>query len=167
MNRIRSFLSRYREMISYLIFGVLTTVVDFAVYTPLTAILGADALVLGIRWYLITSVIAWIAAVLFAYIINKLWVFCSRDFSPRAIARELPSFAGGRVLTLLIQLLLMYVMIDLASLDKTALFVWGSGLIGQKGDFAVKAIVAVIVVILNYVFSKLFVFRDRKNGEQK
>lgn len=163
MKSIRALFSRYREVILYLIFGVLTTVVDFAVYTPLTALLGADYKLFGIPWYLITSVIAWIAAVLFAYITNKLWVFEKKDTSLRALARELPAFAGGRVLTLLIQLFLMWLMIDLTHLDKTALLTFGAGLIGQNGDFAVKAIVAVIVVILNYIISKLLVFRDGGN----
>ena len=67
------------------------------------------------------------------------------------------------MLTLLIQLFLMWFLIDLTHLDKTALLVWGTGLFGLKGDFAVKAIVAVIVVILNYIFSKLFVFRNKKS----
>ncbi len=165
MNQIKALFSRYREVIMYLIFGVLTTLVDFLVYTPLTAIFGADYKLIGIPWYIITSIIAWIAAVLFAYITNKIWVFEERDWTPRAVARELPSFAGGRVLTLLIQLFLMWLMIDAMHLDKTALLTWGAGLIGQSGDFAVKAIVAVVVVILNYVFSKLFVFRGKSKKQ--
>lgn len=167
MKTIRDLFAGYREQILYLIFGILTTVVDFAVYTPLTAMLGADYRFLGIPWYLITSVIAWVCAVLFAYLTNKAWVFDRKDFSARAIGRELPAFAGGRVLTLLIQLLLMWLMIDLTHLDRTALLTWGAGLIGQKGDFAVKAIVAVVVVILNYVFSKLFVFRNPSQTKEK
>lgn len=161
---IKEIYIKHKEIINYLIFGVLTTVVDFAVYTPLTAILGADYKVAGvIPWYIVTSVIAWIAAVLFAYVTNKIWVFEEKDWSPRAVGRELPTFAGGRVVTLLVQLALMWLMIDATHLDKTWLFTWGSGLIGQNGDFAVKMVVAVVVVILNYVISKLFVFRKKKN----
>lgn len=162
--KIKELYSKYKEIINYLIFGVLTTVIDFAVYTPLTAILGADYKIAGIiPWYIVTSVIAWIAAVLFAYITNKTWVFEEKDWSAGKVARELTSFAGGRVVTLLIQLLLMWLMIDVIHLDKSALFTWGAGLIGQNGDFAVKAVVAVVVVILNYVISKLFVFRKNKS----
>ena len=105
--------------------------------------------------------IAWIAAVLFAYVTNKKWVFEEKDWSARAVARELPTFAGGRVVTLLIQLFLMWLMIDATHLDKTWLLTWGAGLIGQKGDFSVKVIVAVVVVILNYVISKMFVFKKK------
>ena len=59
---------KYKEIILYIIFGVLTTVVNFVVYTPLTNMLGAEHTVLGIPWYLYTTVIAWIAAVLFAIV---------------------------------------------------------------------------------------------------
>ena len=161
--KIKELYLKYKEIINYLIFGVLTTVVDFAVYTPLTKILGADYKVAGlIPWYIITSVIAWIAAVLFAYVTNKIWVFEERDWSAGKVVREIIAFAGGRVVTLLVQLFLMWLMIDATHLDKTALLTWGAGLIGQNGDFAVKAIVAVVVVILNYVISKLFVFKKNK-----
>ncbi len=161
--KVKELYTKHKEIINYLIFGVLTTVVDFAVYTPLTAIFGADYKIAGvIPWYIVTSVIAWVAAVLFAYVTNKRWVFEEKDWSLRTVARELPTFAGGRVVTLLIQLFLMWLMIDLTHLDKTWLLTWGSGLIGQKGDFAVKAIVAVVVVVLNYVISKLFVFKKKE-----
>ena len=161
--KIKEAYGRYKEVINYLIFGVLTTLVDFLVYTPLTAIFGANYKIAGVlSWYIITSVIAWAAAVLFAYVTNKIWVFEKKDWSPRAVARELPVFAGGRVVTLLIQLFLMWLMIDVAHLDVTALFRWGAGLVGLEGDFVVKAIVAVVVIVLNYVISKLFVFRKDK-----
>lgn len=166
--KIKELYMKHKEIVNYLIFGVLTTLVDFVVYTPLTAIFGADFKIAGfIPWYIVTSVIAWIAAVLFAYITNKKWVFEEKDWSATAVARELPTFAGGRVVTLLIQLFLMWLMIDATHLDKTWLLTWGAGLIGQKGDFSVKAIVAVVVVILNYVISKLLVFKPRKPGEAK
>lgn len=165
--KIKELYLAHKEIVNYLIFGVLTTVIDFAVYTPLTAILGADYKIAGIiPWYIVTSVIAWIAAVLFAYVTNKKWVFEEKDWSAGKVARELTSFAGGRVVTLLIQLFLMWLMIDLTHLDKTALFTWGAGLVGLKGDFVVKAIVAVVVVILNYIISKLFVFRSGRPDSQ-
>jgi len=160
--KIKELYTKNKEIINYLVFGVLTTLVDILVYTPLTEILGADYKIAGfIPWYIVTSVIAWAAAVLFAYVTNKKWVFEEKDWSAKAIGRELPVFAGGRVVTLLIQLFLMWIMIDVTHLDKTWLLTWGAGLIGRQGDFAVKMIVSVVVVILNYVISKLFVFRKK------
>ncbi len=157
--KIKEVFSRYREVLMYLLFGVLTTAVDLGVYTPLTVLIDAETKFLGISWHLYAQVIAWVAAVLFAFVTNKIWVFSSPDFSPRAIARELPAFAGGRVLTLLIQLALMWLLIDLCALHTLPLLVWASGIIGAKGDFAVRMGVSVIVIVLNYVFSKLFVFK--------
>lgn len=163
MKRIKEIYASRKEIINYLVFGVLTTAVDFVVYTPLTAIFGADFKLVGVvPWYIVTSVIAWVAAVLFAYVTNKLWVFEERDWSAGKVVGELAVFAGGRVATLLIQLFLMWLMIDATHLDKTALFAWGAGLVGLQGDIVVKAIVAVVVVILNYVISKLFVFKKNK-----
>lgn len=161
--KIKELYQKNREIINYLIFGILTTAVDLIVYTPLTAIFGANYKLAGIiPWYIITNIIAWTAAVLFAYVTNKMWVFEEKDWSAEKVARELSSFAGGRVITLLIQLFLIWVMIDVAHLDKTAFLTWGAGLIGQAGDFAVKMIVMVVVVILNYIISKLFVFRKKR-----
>ncbi len=160
--KLKELYVRYKEIINYLIFGVLTTLVDFVVYTPLTAIFGANHKIAGVvSWYIITSVVAWAAAVIFAYITNKIWVFEKKDWSARTVARELPVFAGGRVVTLLVQLFLMWLMIDVAHLDMTALFRWGAGLVGLEGDIVVKAIVAVVVIVLNYVISKLFVFKKK------
>ncbi len=162
--KIKKLYTENKEIINYMIFGILTTVIDFAVYTPLTAIFGARFKVFGVvPWYMVTSVIAWIAAVLFAYITNKKWVFEENDWSAGNVARELTSFAGGRCVTLLIQLFLMWLMIDVTHLDKTPLFVWGAGLVGLAGDFVVKAVVMVVIVILNYIISKLFVFKRRQN----
>ena len=159
---MKAFWKKYKEIILYIVFGVLTTLVDFLVYTPLTDLLGKDRRVIGIPWYIYTSVIAWVAAVLFAYITNKLWVFEPTGAKKKGIAKELAVFAGGRVLTLLIQLLLMWFFIDLIHADEWGICRWAAGLIGQQGHFAIKAGVSVIVVILNYVFSKLFVFRKKK-----
>ena len=101
--KIKELYTKNKEIINYLVFGVLTTLVDILVYTPLTEILGADYKIAGfIPWYIVTSVIAWAAAVLFAYVTNKKWVFEEKDWSAKAIGRELPVFAGGRVVTLLI-----------------------------------------------------------------
>ena len=154
--------TKYREILLYLIFGVLTTLVDTVVYTVLTDLLGKDRPVLGIPWYFYTQVIAWCAAVLFAYVTNRLWVFSDKASGAKGIARELTLFAGGRVLTLLIQMALMWFLLDLLHADSWGLAVWSAGLLGQQGHFSVKLGVSVIVVILNYVFSKLFVFRKTK-----
>lgn len=130
---------KYKEIIMYLIFGVLTTLVDFAVYFPLANFFHVH--------YLIANTLAWIAAVLFAFVTNKLWVFESRSFAPKIVLKELVMFAGGRIVSLCVQQILLYITVDLAHINKNIS----------------KLAVSVIVIILNYVLSKLLVFRSKKN----
>ena len=142
LDRLKTLLKTYREQILYLIFGVLTTLVDFSVSfllyrfwldasnPPPLALHAADTL-------------AWAAAVTFAFVTNRIWVFESTKKGFLPVAGELIGFAGGRVLTLLLQEGAM------------ALFVTILG--GNKYLF--RLLIAVAVVVLNYVISKLLVFR--------
>ena len=142
LERLKTLLKTYREQILYLIFGVLTTLVDFSVSfllyrfwldasdLPSVALHAADTL-------------AWAAAVTFAFVTNRIWVFESTKKGFLPIAGELVGFAGGRVMTLLLQEGAM------------ALFVTVLG--GNKYLF--RLLIAVAVVVLNYVISKLWVFR--------
>ena len=131
-----------REILLYLVFGVLTTLVDwvvsFALYrTPLNTH--------------IANLIAWVAAVLFAYVTNRVWVFESKREGSKAILRELGVFAGGRVATLVMQELVFLALHDMLHIS----------------EYIVKAIAAVLVVIGNYVISKWIVFRkdDEESSE--
>lgn len=122
------------ELIAYIIFGILTTVVDWVVYYILS---GLDVN------YIINSIISWTAAVLFAFITNKLFVFDSKRL--KNIFRELVLFVLSRLSTLVINLVGMYVLISLLKLN----------------EFISKAILSILVVILNYIFSKLFIFKTK------
>lgn len=122
------------ELIAYIIFGILTTVVDWVVYYILSG--------LGVN-YIINSIISWTAAVLFAFITNKLFVFDSKRL--KNIFRELVLFVLSRLSTLVINLAGMYVLISLLKLN----------------EFISKAILSILVVILNYIFSKLFIFKTK------
>lgn len=123
------FYIRFKEQLLYLFFGVLTTIVNLAVFwLALRALppLGAN-------------VIAWIAGVLFAYVTNRTWVFHS---SNEGIGREFLSFCGGRVVTLLMEELVLWAGISLLHVN----------------PMVVKIIAQVLVVVGNYVVSKWFVF---------
>jgi gtrA family protein len=122
------------ELIAYIIFGILTTVVDWVVYYILSG--------LGVN-YIINSIISWTVAVLFAFITNKLFVFDSKRL--KNIFRELVLFVLSRLSTLVINLAGMYVLISLLKLN----------------EFISKAILSILVVILNYIFSKLFIFKTK------
>ncbi len=130
-----------RETITYIIFGILTTAVNYAVYYPLRS--------LGVN-YLISNVIAWIVAVIFAYFTNKHFVFESKDYSPAVMIPEFFRFVAGRLISLGMEELLLFVTVDLLHMD----------------DRIMKLIASVLVVILNYIFSKLFIFKKEKTDEE-
>lgn len=130
-----------RESISYLIFGVLTTLVDWVVYAVLWR-LGTD--------YRISTIISWCAAVLFAFVTNKLIVFQSFERSPSLLWKEFVSFVTCRAATGVVALLGMIVMVDYL----------------HQGEFVGKLVVSAISLILNYVFSKLFIFKKKQSDEE-
>lgn len=136
---------KYKGIILYIIFGGLTTVVDWSVSFLLYYLWGEA--IEATPWLIHgANVIAWAAAVAFAFVTNRIWVFESHRRGLKAISAELVAFAGGRVLTLLLQEVLMAIF-----------FTW----LGFN-EYLVKMGVAVLVVILNYFISKLLVFRKNK-----
>ena len=146
IRKIKELLSRYREVLLYLIFGGLTTVVDWGLSFFLYHFWG-DAIEANAILVHGANVIAWAAAVLFAFLTNRIWVFKSDKKGFLPILGELGSFAGGRVMTLLLQEAIFVIFFDIMGIS----------------EFIVKLIAAVLVIILNYFISKLIVFRKQKN----
>ncbi|MBR1758475.1 MAG: GtrA family protein [Lachnospiraceae bacterium] len=126
-----------REVILYLVFGVLTTAVDYLVMWLMLKVLGEGGLQAQIA-----NVIAWCAAVLFAYVTNRRYVFDSDEQTKDGIFKELLKFVGARLTSLLVSMVIIYVGVDLLH---------GSAMISKVAS-------SVVVVILNYVFSKWIVF---------
>ena len=133
--KIRALVMKHWDMVSYLFFGVLTTVVNYLVYLPLYNLLGISAAV--------SNIIAWVAAVAFAYVTNKPFVFKSHDWSMKIVLPELGKFVGCRAASGGLETALVFLTVDVCGWDGN---LW-------------KLIVSVVVVILNYVSSKLLVFR--------
>lgn len=134
-----------RETITYAIAGVATTVVNFIAYHLFCNVLGITNL--------IANAIAWVVAVAFAYIVNARWVFLEKFEGWKKEWERIVKFTGARVLTFVIEEAGMFLLVDVLH---------GPNLI-------MKAIVAVLVIVLNYVFSKLFVFisGDKGNTEKR
>ena len=146
------------EIISYLVFGVLTTVVNLLAYYLINLIPGKnyESLVLftvgdfRFLWLYFANAVAWIVAVLFSYFTNKLFVFESRSFAAKTVLRELVSFIGARLASFLIfEELLFGVLINALHMN----------------DWLAKIAIAVFVVVFNYVMSKLVIFRKKKTPE--
>lgn len=148
MQKIKELYIKYKEIINYLIFGVLTTVVSLATkYLLLFTILDAsNALQLQIA-----VVVSWVVACLFAYITNRIWVFESKTTS---IIKEMARFFMARLATLGMEMLIMFVFVTALGLNSdTWVVIWT--LVSQ-----------VLIIIGNYVLSKLLVFKNEKKEEK-
>lgn len=155
MKKIKELLKKYKEIILYVIFGVATTIVNLIAFKLLNLELGEDR-------YLISNVLAWFISVVFAYITNKIWVFESKSWKPRALASELPSFFGARVFSLLLEEAGLYLSVDLLHFDQISINIFS---IEIGGKMLAKIILAVIVIILNYIFSKFIIFKKKGTGD--
>ncbi len=137
---MKEFFNKHREIIAYLIVGILTTLVSWVVYALLRIVLDMNV-PLQVQ---IAVVARWVAGVIFAYFTNRKYVFQSKD--PNMLLEAL-KFTGSRVATLLSDMFIMWLMVSVLGIN----------------DWIATLTSAVVVTVLNYVFSKLLVFR--RNGE--
>lgn len=128
---------KHKDIFLYLFFGVLTTLVNWIVYFFLTR---ATPLPL-----IASNVIAWAASVAFAYVTNRVFVFGSTAKGWQEILKELGAFVGSRIVSGILDTVLLVTMVDWCGIN----------------DMLSKVVIGVIVVVLNYIFSKLLVFRKK------
>ncbi|MDR0883297.1 MAG: GtrA family protein [Oscillospiraceae bacterium] len=168
-----------RETILYLVFGVLTTIVNMGVYWVSMRAFAA------LGWqgvghlldasknydYLDADIIAWVLSVLFAFVSNKLFVFESKSWQRKVALREFGAFVSARVVSLGVDIGGMFLLVSVLALD-----VWAGGLLLRWWDIPLahsvsdtmvqysllaKCIVQVLIVLLNYAFSKWFIFKKK------
>ena len=137
IHKIKALVVQYWEVLSYLIFGVLTTVVNYLVYLPVYNVLGLSAA--------LSNAIAWVVAVAFAYLTNKPFVFKSHDWSAKTVIPELTKFVGCRVASGAAETMILLVTVDLLHWNGN---IW-------------KLVTSVLVVVMNYIASKLVVFKKK------
>ena len=141
--KIKSLLIRYKELLLYGVFGVLTTLINMLVYF-LCRQFGMGVVP--------ADVVAWVMAVAFAYITNKLFVFESKSFEGRLLLREIGEFVTARLASLLVDVAILYVTVQLLN--------WW--------ELPMKIAANVIVIVMNYIFSKWIIFRkdtaDKREG---
>ena len=135
MKKLVELARKYYDILAYLFFGVLTTVVNYLIYLPCYNMLHLSASV--------SNVIAWIFAVVFAYLTNKPFVFRSHDWSAKTVIPEFGKFVGGRVASGLMETAIIFLTVDLLHWDGNIM----------------KLVTSVLVVILNYITSKFIAFR--------
>lgn len=151
-----------KEFISYIFFGVMTTIVNLAVFYltkkffsaigwngVFNTIVPEDSKIVelfsGGSEYLDANLIAWIAGVVFAFVTNKLFVFESKSWKPSVAGKEFTGFISARIFSLVVEMLGMFVMVTLLT--------WN--------ELVAKLIVGVVVIIINYIFSKLLIFKKK------
>ena len=135
LTKLKSVITKHYDLLIYLVFGVLTTVVNYLVYLPCYNLLCFSASV--------SNAIAWVAAVAFAYLTNKPFVFKSHDWTAKTVLPELARFLSCRIGSGAAETLILLLTVDI---------------LGWNGNLW-KLATSVLVVLLNYVGSKLFVFK--------
>lgn len=133
---------KYNEIINYVIFGVLTTLVSLVTYYLCSKVFHI--------YYLVSNVISFIISVLFAYVTNKIYVFKS-DAKGSKVLKELFSFVSSRILSFIIENVILVILVSVIKLD----------------DMISKTIVQIIVIILNYILSKLVFLRSKNEKKVK
>ena len=136
-NKLKTFATRHWELISYVLFGGLTTVVNYLIYLPCYNLLDFSVVT--------SNVLAWTASVIFAFLTNKPFVFQSHDWSLRVTLPEFFKFVGCRLGSGLLETVTLWLTVEYFTLD---------------GNW-MKLLVTVLVVIINFVGSKLLVFRKK------
>lgn len=121
-----------KELFNYVLFGALTTIINIVIYLFLTDIAHVH--------YIISNIISWALSVIFAYVTNRIWVFESKNNN---ILKELFLFYGGRLFSVILETMLMILFIDILSF----------------GNLFSKIVVTIIIIIINYLISKVIVFK--------
>ena len=135
MKMIKQLYEKYKAIIMYGIFGVLTTAVNIVMYNLCYNIIGLSNT--------LSNIIAWIIAVAFAYFTNKIWVFESKSWQWNVVRREAHAFVSCRLATGIMDIVIMFVFVDILCYNAMLM----------------KVISNVLVIILNYIFSKLIIFK--------
>ena len=137
IEKLRSLIEKYWDVLSYLFFGVLTTVVNYLIYLPVYNFCGLSAA--------LSNMIAWVGAVIFAFLTNKPFVFRSHDWSANTVVPELTKFVSCRIASGVLETVILFLAVDCMNWNGN---IW-------------KLVTQVLVIIINYVGSKLLVFRKK------
>ncbi len=136
---MKKLFEKHRQVLLYLVFGVTTTAVNWVVYTLLQGLLGMT----------LSNALAWLGAVVYAFLTNKRFVFESKSVKPRVLLREGATFFASRAASGLFEIFLPTLLFS-AGLD--------GALFGIHGGVA-KALVSLLIIVMNYILSKFIVFR--------
>ncbi len=143
IEKIKALYKAHKEGILYLLFGGLTTLISILSFWLFSLMLGEEL-------YLISNLISWVLAVAFAFVTNKLWVFCSEATDKKTLLREIPEFIGARLFSLGLEELGLWLALDILGMSAI-----------PSGDLIAKVILQVVVIVLNYFLSKFIIFKKK------
>ncbi len=172
IDKIKELLVKYKELVLYVIFGVVTTVSNWITYAVMVRVFGVDlsdvkiennivytmfhgASGRNLTLLFVANIIAWVVGVIVAFVTNKIWVFESKSWKPSTLLKEIGGFVTARLATGLLEWF---------GIPTLVLMGMNQSFFGIEG-FPAKVIVSIIVVISNYVFSKFIIFRKKKKQE--
>lgn len=135
VSSIRALLHKHRELVSYVFWGGMTTAINYITYFLLTKVLHV--------YYLTSNVIAWSISVLFAYFVNKVFVFQSRNWNWRVSLQELWQMVAARLFSLGLETAILWLFVDVLKFS----------------DSIIKVAAGIVVVVVNYVLSKWIIFK--------
>lgn len=150
MKKVIDLFKKHRELIVYLIFGVLTTAVNLATFYAMESLTDIS--------YLINNAVAWVVGVVFAFVTNKIFVFESKSWNPSVAGKEAVEFLGARLFSFGVEELGLWLLVDIIGLASFSMVIFGFNI---SGELIAKVILAIVVVIMNYVFSKLIIFKKK------
>ena len=142
-----------KETVLYVMFGVMTTVVNLVSFKLFDMLLGP-------KLYLLTNCIAWVLAVSFAFTTNKIFVFESKEWSFQTLKKEVPAFAGARIASFFLEEGGLWFFVAVLHFDEK---VFNFLIVQFDGKIVAKLILGVIVVIINYLLSKFWIFRKKSS----
>ena len=143
IEKVKELCIKYKEFILYAVFGVLTTIANAGAFYIASHTFGTEHHVLN-------NTIAWIAGVVVAYVTNKLWVFESKSWKLKVLSKELSEFVLARLLSFVFETVGLALIVKWFTLEDDF---WG--------QFIVKLGLSVIVVLMNYIFSKFIIFKKK------
>lgn len=137
-DKLLSLFQKYRETILYLVFGGLTTLINIGSYWLLTSVFSVD--------FMVANALAWLISVLFAFVTNKLFVFDSKSLAAALVLKEFMLFLGARLFSGALDMGIMYLFVDILRFN----------------DMVIKVLSNIIVIVVNYILSKLVIFKKKQ-----
>lgn len=142
-------MTKLKEIFSYLFFGFLTTLISILTFGIFNAALGE-------KLYLISNIFSWVISVAFAFVTNKIYVFRSLEWNVKILRTELFGFVGARIFSLVLEEAGLFLLMDIINFNSFETRVLSFSI---TGGFISKIIMQIVVVIINYFFSKFIIFK--------